>query len=245
MVSFMGSLLSTFMVGSTFIDFIRCRISRKFIIYYAFSSARTAPPLRYSDGRRSCEIDLLREGYCKLGSLRSGSSLAMRASFFVEAGCILRGSNLTLSLFLRRYLFRSIFSYIYAIAQPKTSLLQPVLRSMARRVWLTISSSSSLLAFQSKAIRLRDRRSEMAGVGYCGVRAKMRRSMRGDAALKNEEEPEELARRDYAFSEDRFCNNYSSGSYHISCPSSPHLIDNSEDLLCSRVIGWAGSCTGG
>jgi hypothetical protein len=45
--------------------------------------------------------------------------------------------------------------------------------------------------------------SERLGVGHCGVRAKMRRSMRGEAELKNEEEPEELALRESLLKEER------------------------------------------
>ena len=40
-------------------------------------------------------------------------------------------------------------------------------------------------------------------MGHWGVRVKMRRSMRGEAELKNEEEPEELARRESLLKEDR------------------------------------------
>jgi hypothetical protein len=122
----MGSLLSTLMVGSTLIDFMRCRISRMLMIYSVLSSIFfITVDFLSSDGSRRCVIDRLRELDSKLMSLSRSlsvsfeiylSSLPMTPSFFMEAGCSFNGSNLTLRRFLSRSLLISILK-LYILVQ--------------------------------------------------------------------------------------------------------------------------------
>ena len=99
MVSLMGSLLSTFMVGSTLIDFMRCLISRIFISYSVFYSIiLTVLDFFSSEGSRMCVIDLFLELSSRLLYLSlPGSSFISLAAFstmvnlFMEEGWSLSG----------------------------------------------------------------------------------------------------------------------------------------------------------
>lgn len=97
-------------------------------------------------------------------------------------------------------------------------------------------------------MKLRLNMSAMLGVGPCGVRVKMRRSMRGELALKNEELLEELTLRESAFKEERLRESSPSyGSYHRSgmLIYSPSLKETSDSRRLSRVVGGSSAIGGG
>lgn len=119
---FIGSLLYTFIVGRALIERIRCLNSLTLLISSVFSSSILETAVFFSrEGnlRWLMERSLLICSILIYFSLSFDTSLAYLSwicSFLRDPGCFLRGSNLTLSLFSRRYLFISIGSSVIFIS---------------------------------------------------------------------------------------------------------------------------------